>query len=339
MRKNAALKKLALALGLLVLVYAVGVAGYMVLEGWSFQDASFMTVITLATVGYGEVHPLDAPGRWFTVVLILGGMGTLLYGVSTLTAFVVEGELRDLLWRTKMSKQIEKLAGHYIVCGAGRVGEYILEELEATGRALVLVEKNLAHLADRFKGSSTVLMLEGDPTSDEVLQEAGILRAKGLFAALGTDKDNLFVVLSARGLNPQLRIVARADDEETRPKLMRAGADAVICTSSIGGLRMASEMVRPAVVTFLDEMRSDRESVLRVEEALCRRGSHLDGKSLREAEVARRTGALVVALRRGGKGYEFNPPADRTIQPEDVLVVIGTREQMEALRKLAGEEP
>lgn len=336
MNGHPALRKLLTSLGLLAAVYALGVAGYMLIEGWDFQDASYMTVITVATVGYGEVRPLDHAGRWFTTGLIFGGMGTLLYALSSVTAFVVEGELREFLRRTKMEKEIAKLSRHFVICGAGRVGTRIMKELAKTGHDLVVVDQDLSHLRDWHERYPKVLMLEGDATTDEALEKAGVQRASGLLAALGSDKDNLFVVLSAREMNKELRIVTRADEETSREKLLRAGADSVVLPHTIGGMRMASEMIRPTVVSFLDIMLRDKDTTLRVEEALVGPGSHLDGRSVEEGEISKRTGALLVALRKPDGSFEFNPPRERRFKAGEVLVAIGDPRQVSALRQLAG---
>lgn len=332
-----AYRKLAISVGLLALVFSVGVGGYMVLEGWSFEDASFMTVITVATVGYGEVRPLDHAGRWFTMVLILGGMGTILYALSSLTAFVVEGEFRDLLRRSKMSKQIGRLDGHYIVCGAGRVGTCILAELVKTGNKVVLVDQEASKLEPWGGADPNVLTIQGDATSDAVLEAAAVRRAKGLLASLHADKDNLFVVLSARALNPNLRLVARADEEASRDKLVRAGADAVVFPHTIGGLRMASQMLRPNVVDFLDTMLREKTGTLRVDEARVAAGSELEGRTVGEANIPLSTGAVLLALRRPDRRFEFNPSPDRKLEPGDTLVVVGEMDQLKKLRHMAGE--
>jgi voltage-gated potassium channel len=328
------LKRLALPLAILAAVYMAGVVGYIVIEGWNFQDASYMTVITVATVGYGETHPLDAPGRWFTVGLILGGMGALLYSVSSITAFFVEGELRTLLRRTKMDKQIEKLSGHHVICGAGRVGSCILEELLRTGHRAVMVDQDLSQVSEWAEREPRLLTVAGDPTDDSVLEKAGIRRAAGLLAALQEDKDNLFVVLSARSLNPALRIVARADHESTRDKLLRAGADSVVFPHTIGGMRMASEMLRPNVVSFLDSMLRLAGKTLRVEEASVAEGSTLVGRKVMDGDVAAESGALLLALKHPAGGFEFNPAPSRSLAAGDVLVVMADPDQLAALKRL-----
>lgn len=334
--RNPALRKVAVSAALLAFTYFAGIAGYMGFEGWGFGDASFMTVITLGTVGYGETRPLSPNGRWFTQALILAGMGVILYGVSNLTAFIIEGELQTLLRRSRMDKKIEHLKGHIIVCGAGKTGGHILDELVASGRKVVLVERRGDHLTQCIERHPGLLTLEGDATQDRTLEKAGIHSAAGLVAALPTDKDNLYVVLTARTLNPALRIIAKADEEEARDKLLRAGADSAVCPQSIGGMRMASEMARPTVVNFLDAMLRGKEAALRVEEVTLPPESPLTGKSLGESHIAQKTGLLVVALRRPAQEFQFNPAATEHLAPGDTLIVIGDVRHVEILRKLAG---
>ena len=222
-----------------------------------------MSVITLATVGYGETHPLSVAGRAFTILLILGGMGIILYGVSELTQFIVQGGIAGILRRRKMERTIKKISHHYILCGAGSNGHYVLEELIRTKRSVVAVEKDPKKVQTLInRGIPTV---EGDAANDNVLRSAGIDRAIGLVSTLPEDKDNLFVVITARGLNPNLRIVAKVDEFEVREKFFRSGADSAVSAPYIGGLRMASELIRPDTTTFLDSMMRD-SSELRVDE-------------------------------------------------------------------------
>ena len=332
---NPVLKKLSITLGLLAAVYCIGVAGYMLIEGYSFEDASYMTVITVGGVGFGEVQPLHSAGRWFTMGLILCGVSVIVYGLSTITAIIVEGDLAEFFRRSKMEKQIGKLSGHQILCGAGRVGMCIMAELLKTGHRVVVVDQDLAHLADWREKHPEVFTLQGDATSDAVLEAAGVRHAAGLLASLRADKDNLFIVLSARALNPDLRIVARADEESSKDKLIRAGADSVVFPHLIGGMRMASEMVRPNVVNFLDTMLRERDGSLRVEEVHVGEGSRLEGQSLGEADLQGETGALLMALRHPDRRFEFNPSPDHRMGAGDTLVVMGDRAQLAALRERA----
>lgn len=235
-----------------------------------------------------------------------------------------------------MDQRIARLTNHIILCGGGRTGRYIAEEFYRTGTTFVLVEQNQAVLDDVLQ-LGDIPFLQDDATQDETLQLAGIDRARGLIAALGEDKDNVFLVLTARALNPRLRIVARLNDEANAGKLRKAGADEVVSPNVIGGLRMASVMLRPAVVSFLDEMLRVPNQTLRVDEVHLEQFPHLVGKTLGEAEIARRTGMLVMAIKPTTGGYQFNPGANTLLRAGDILIVVGTREQIDRLHASAVE--
>lgn len=327
-------KKLLIAVAILACLYVAGVAGYALIERWSLFDAAYMTVITLASVGYGEVRPLSVAGRAFTMALIMLGMGTFVYALSTITAFFVEGELGGYLRRKKVKRSIERLEGHLIVCGTGHVARYIIAELHATGRAFVVIDKDPERLGG-MKERDDILFLRGEPTDEAALAAAGVGRARGLVSALENDKENLFVVMIARGLNPALRIVTKSADERSAPIFARAGADAVVSPEFIGGLRMASELVRPEVVSFLDAMLRTEGAALRVEEIAVRPGSPLAGKALREVNDDDRAGLRVIAVKDAATGgYTYIPPSSFTISAGDILIVIGTAAKIEAFRGL-----
>ncbi len=317
--------------GLLVLILLAGTLGYHLIEGWSFFDALYMSVITLATVGYGETHPLSMPGRAFTIFLILGGMGIILYGISEVTQFVVEGGIAGILRRRKMERSVKRMTNHYIICGAGRNGCYVLDELVRTKRKVVVVEKDVKKVQDLILRE--IPAIAGEASDDRVLQEAGIDRAAGLITSLPEDKDNLFVVITARGLNPNLRIIAKLDDVAVREKFLRSGADAAVSASYIGGLRMASELVRPETTTFLDTMLRD-DAALRVDQARVAEHSPCIGKRISECEEISAAGVVLVSMKRGDESgqYLFNPPPDTIIGGGDILIVIGTAERVTALR-------
>ncbi|MDK2124687.1 potassium channel family protein [Parachitinimonas caeni] len=303
-------------------VLVFGSAGYVWVEDWSWFDGLYMTVITLATIGYGETHPLTHEGRLFTIVLILFGSGVLLYSVTSLAALVIEGELTHAIRRTKMTKAINRLSGHYIVCGYGSTGFYAVEELEKTGRHYVVVEADPAKIQSlRDRG---ILTIEGDATQDEALLQAGVARAAGLIATLHTDADNLFLVLTAKGLNKDMRIIAKAVDESSQQKLRSVGADGVVLPNFIGGLRMVSELVRPSVVTFLDMMLRAKDQSIRVEEIGIPHNSPHIGRSLDELNLLDVEGVSLVAVHRtGGSGYHFNPSPTMRIESGDMLIMMG----------------
>lgn len=328
-------RRLMLPLGILFGTFAVGTIGFRISEGWPWLDCLWMAAITLTTTGFGELHQLSDHGRIYTIVLMLTGMGALVYGVSLLTGFIVEGELQDLLRRRAMNKRIEKMRHHTIVCGAGRTGEHVIAELEKVKADFVVVEghHDVAE-ALRDRGCAVV---EGDATHDANLKAAGIERADRMVVSLTDDKDNLFVVMTARGFNSALRIVARYVNDESADKLRKAGANAVVSPNAIGGLRMASEALRPAVVSFLDVMLRSSKATLRVEEARVHDASKLSGRTLKEAAIADQTGLLVLAIKQRDGEYHFNPHGTTRLEPGNTLVVMGEIGGVKKLKVLAGE--
>jgi len=327
-------KRLAQIGVLFAAIFTAGTTGFMAVEGWPFLDALYMTTITLSTVGFQEVHPLSTGGRLVAMALILGGTGSLLYGLSVVTAFIVEGELRELLGKRRMEKVLAKLHAHVIVCGAGETGKHVVEELLKTQTPCVVIEQDLARLKhlERFGGMPVI---EGDATDGVVLSRARIDIARGLITTLPSDKDNLFVILTARELNPTLRIVSRVIEDDSHAKLRKAGADAVVSSNQIGGLRLASELIRPHVVSFLDTMLRDPHRVLRIEEAEVMQGSPVVGKTLDELDLVSRVGLVVMAKRRGAKGeFVYNPKASTPLDAGDFLIVCGEPAQLETLRDI-----
>lgn len=321
-------KRLLGVVGALGTVIFSGIVGYMAIEGWSFFDSLYMTVITIASVGYMEVHDLSHQGRAFTIVLILCGSAALIYGLSTLTAFIVEGDLTQALRRRKMSNAIARLTNHYIVCGLSATGRHIVEELAKTGRGFVVIDKDAEKL--RPLADAGILHIQGDATHEAVITGAGIAQAAGLFTAMHHDADNLLAVVTARGLRPDLTIVSKAIDAEAERKLRQVGATRVVMPNAIGGLRMASEMIRPSVVTFLDTMLRASNAVIRVEEIQVRPESPLAGKSLDDSGLLALKDVTVVAVVDTHGGYRFNPPREQILHTGDVVIVMGMVEQIRA---------
>ena len=327
--------KLLFIFGALVASIMAGTAGYHLAEGWGLLDSLYMTVITLSSVGYGEVHPLSAAGRVFTMLLIMGGIGVMTYAFTTITSIIVEGELSTALKRRRMQNLIGKLSGHYIICGAGHAAGVIAGELRNVGQPFVVVEKH-KEVAREFleRLGEDILMVEGDATVDEILQKAGIKNAAGVFAVLATDQDNAFVALSAKGLNAKVRVVVCQKELGVREKLFRSGADNVVNPEYIGGLRMASEMIRPAAVGFLDSMIKDKDSVVRFDEVTVPARSPYVGRALGTVKGAAGKAPLVVAvLETGSAKYDINPEPERVIQAGEKLVLIGELSQLAQLKK------
>lgn len=319
---------------LLSSILLVGVIGYHLIEGWTIFDALYMTVITLATVGYGETHPLSITGRVFTIFLILGGMGMIFYGVTRITSFIVEGEMSGILRRRRMNRTISRLTNHTIVCGWGNTGYYAVEELHRTRRPYVVVEKDPAKVRQLVERE--MLFVEGDAESDATLIAAGIQRAAGLVSTLPTDRDNMFVVITARGLNPTFKIVSKIEDISSRDKFLRGGATVVISSDFIGGLRMVSELVRPGATSFLDTMLRDN-SALRVEDVKVGLHSKFVKKPLSSCNVLAEAGVLLFSVKQGDS-FRFNPPPATLLEGGDTLVVIGNPEQVQSVRNALNGE-
>jgi len=332
-------KRIILSLTIFVLVLIIGVAGFKTLGGpeWSLLDSLYMTVITLSTVGYEEVYDISAnpAAQAFATVFIILCLGTIAFAVSSITSFIVEGELKNILGRKKMEKEIAKLKDHFIVCGTDETAQTIIQELIQIQKKFVVIEP-LQERIEKFSPSGNFLLIHGDPTEDSVLLSAGIEKAKGILLSLPTDEANLFVTLTARGLNPKIRIVTKSIDVKSHKKMMKAGSDAVISPTFIGGMRMISEMIRPSVVSFLDMMLRERERVLRFEEVQVKKESHLVGQTLGQANLEGKTNALLVAVRRkGSQDFEFNPKKETVIQENDTLIFISTPEMIQELEKIA----
>jgi voltage-gated potassium channel len=319
-------RQLILSLLLLVVVVLSAAAVYRWMGGpeVTLLDAFYMAVITVSTVGYGEVVDTSAhPAlRLFNIFFILFGIGIMLYVFSAATAFIVEGELNHIFRRRKMLKQIQGMHDHLIVCGAGETGSYLVRELLKTGNLFVVIDQDEERL-ERIRQLGAVPVLKGDGADEEILITARIQEARGLASVLPEDKDNLLVTVTARQLNPSLRIVARCAEARMVDKLLRAGANAAVSPNMIGGMRLASELIRPTVVSFLDIMLRDQAATMRVEEIAVGEGSPWIGKKLRQMDLHGRFELLPLAVRKPGGELKYNPRDDTALAGGDVLVVLG----------------
>jgi len=316
---------------LLVLIIGLGTFGYMLIEDWEVLDALYMTVITLATVGFREVHQLTPLGQIFTVLLIIFGVGGVIYTIGTLAQLLIEGELQELLGRRKMEKQLQKIRDHYIICGYGRVGKQVCREFRQRRVPFVVVEKDPALLEELT--CEGIIYLQGDSTEDHTLIEAGIERAKGLVLTIASEADNVFVTLTARHLNPDLFITARADSPSAEKKIYRAGANKVVSPYIIGGNRMAIATLQPYVGDFLRLGELDKDTGLTIEEVQIAPGSPIAGKTLKDSALWEETGFNLIGIKKAMKEVLFNPPPDTMIQPGDILIIFGEARKLEMLEK------
>jgi len=303
--------KLLFVLIVVGIIFLTGTAGYVYIEGWSVLDSLYMTAITLTSVGYQEVHPLSETGRIFTIFLVICGYGMLAVMVGLVSTFVIETEFTEIRKLRKMEKKLQKLENHYIICGGGRIGERAAEEFIKTKTPFVIIEKReerVSFLIEKYE--------------------------KGILTTFPSDADNLFVVISAKAINPSLRIISRAAEEETQKKLIAAGADAVILPNLTGALRMVSLAIRPNVVSFLDVMTGAGEVTLNLEEVKIPPSSQLAGKTLGEAQIPRKTGLIVIAVKkRDTQTFKFNPLSTEKLDSEDVLIVLGNSDQIKKLKE------
>lgn len=326
---------------LVVAIITVGSIGFHIIGvsaglDWGWWDCIYMTVITVSTVGYGEVLPIHevAGARVFTVFLILFGMGMLLYFASAIVALVVEFDVKEVFQRRAKMKAIDNLSDHIIVCGAGTTGIHVIQELHATQTPFVVIDNDaerLAHIESHL--GSGVLCVIGDATEDDILAGAGIKRARGVVTALSSDKDNLFVTISARQFNASLRIVSRARELSSKMKMRRAGADSVVSPNLIGGMRMVSEMIRPEVNQFLDLMLRDKDKTLRIEEVHVPEGSSAAGKRLADTDIRKITELLVITVMNPDGEYKYNPGPGFVLKGGSTLIVLGDINDVIKLRR------
>lgn len=317
----------------IVATMSVGTGGYMLIEGWPILESLYMTIITLATVGFSEVHPLSNPGRMFTSGLIIVGVGTVAYGIGSLTEMMVEGKILDTLGRRKVKREIKKLKDHYIVCGYGRIGRIVCREFREQPVPFIVVERR-PEIVEEVIGEG-LLAIQGDATDEDALRDAGIEQAKALISVVSSDADNVFITLTARELNPRLLIVARAEEKGADRKLLRAGADKVVSPYLIGGHRLAHAVLRPAVVDFIELATASKTMDLLMEEIEVKDRSRIEGKALKDSGISQDLGIIVIGIKRRSGGMLFNPSSSTEILLGDKLIALGNPEQIRKLEELA----
>ncbi|SMC51866.1 voltage-gated potassium channel [Desulfocicer vacuolatum DSM 3385] len=307
-------------------IFAIGIIGYMGIEKWSFIDAAYMTAITLSTVGFSEVNGISTAGRVFTIFLIFAGVGYFLYLAGVIMQFVVEGEIKSILGRKILDTSISKLKNHYIVCGYGRIGRILCDQLKDQAPNLVVLEKNdaLNPLMDKDR----VLYLNGDASEESLLIKAGIHKAKHLIAALATDMDNVFLVLTARQLNPGINIMARAGSNNVKSKLLAAGANRVESPYDIGAVSMGLKLLRPSVSSFLDIALSRKKKAIQIEETLVSENAPLANIMLKDSGIRQNFDLIIIAIRKKDGEMIFNPSFDTRMESGDTVIVMGQHENL-----------
>lgn len=326
-------KNLLISLILALLFIVVGTAGYMTIEGWGLIESIYMTVITLTTVGYGEVHPLSEAGHIFTILLVVVGASFFLYIAGSLVQFMVEGRIRDILGRRKLNKKIEHLKNHYIICGYGRIGQVLYKHIQAHPQIkTVVIEKNpdlVSHME-----SDNILYVSGDASDEEILLQAGIKRAKSLIAVLATDIDNVFLVLTARQLNPGIYIIARASTQRAKAKLLAAGANHVESPYDTGAVSMAQRILRPSVSSFLDLVFDYTLKDIEMEEIPVDQASSLSNVMLKDSGIRQKFNLIIIAIKKPNGDMLFNPSYETVINGGDTVIAMGKSENLAELEKL-----
>ncbi|ADK84452.1 TrkA-N domain protein [Desulfarculus baarsii DSM 2075] len=325
--------RLLIGITLSLAVLAGGTLGYYWLEGWDLFDSLYMTIITVTTVGFGEVRPLSPEGRTFTMVLLLVGVGIILYLMTTMTQMVVEGKIREALGRRSVQKHIRSMRGHFIVCGYGRIGSQVAQMLRENGVKTVIVDSS-DRIRDRLTEANQEFIF-GSATEDECLMAAGIDRARGLVASVSSDADNVFITLTAKGMNPNLMVIARATEPGSELKLKRAGADKVVSPYFIGARRIAQMVIRPTVADFVDLTFHTSDMALRMEELTVGPKAELVGVTLMDSGIRKNLDVIVLAIKKPGGGMVFNPPASTVVEVGDTLVTMGPRQSMNRLGQMA----
>lgn len=331
-------KDIFIILLLILIILFVGIAGFMTIEGYTLLEAFYMTIITISTVGFQEIHPFSDAGRIFASVLIIISIGIYFYGVTALAKFIIEGEFRKFFNFYNVNKKIENLENHVIVCGYGRTGKQICLELQDDKIPFIVIESR-KNVIEFIKDDSDILYYDGDATEEETLLLTGIKKAKAIITTLPEDPDNVYVVLTARELNPDITIISRASNESSESKLKRAGANSVIMPEKIGGAHMAALVTKPYITEFIANLTGQGTDIgLTFEElSLNNISEKFKNKSIRDLDIRNKTGANILGLRLNDGSYKINPPPETLINPDANLILLGSQKQIQEMRKLISE--
>ena len=330
------IRKIGKGFGILFLVLAFGTTGYMLIEKWSFLDSLYMTVITITTVGYREMGPMSPAGMVFTIFVVFSGMGLIIYILGAVAQAMVEFQLGSVIGRRKLLATIRSMKNHYIICGFGRIGKIICRELKANHIPMVVIDNGPG--VEPATEHEEISLIRGDASSEDILLEAGIERAKGLVSVVRSDADNVFITMSARGLNPNLFILSRAEEEHTERKLMRAGANRVVMPYHIGGQKMAHAIVKPAVSDFLEFTVHNRKIGLEMGEVVVSEKSRLSGVKLADSGIRQEMDVIIIAVQKKDGEMKFNPSSQTQIESGDTLIALGESEDISRLAKILSGE-
>jgi len=332
LEQTSGIKRIRAALVIILSLILFGVLGYMIIEGDNILNALYMTIITISTVGFGEIHKLSIPGKIFTIFLIISSFGTFAYAITTIITYLVEGQLRHVI-RGYKSKTRKKMENHVIVCGFGRNGQQAVKELEAHNYQFVVIDQNHDIIIKNM--DKPARFIEGDATQDETLIKANIKTAIALLATLPVDADNLYVVLTARSLNPNLKIISRASDESSEKKLRMAGVDSIVMPEKVGGAHMAELVTRPDVIEFLEHLTVHRDEPTNLEEIVCHDlPEGVRNKTIDEIGIRRKTGANIIGFKIPDGEFILNPKPETLLTQDSKLFVLGTEEQMEQMKSI-----
>ena len=326
-------KHLLVSILLSLMIFSIGTGGYMIIEGWDLIDSIYMTIITVTTVGFSEIHQMSKSGRIFTIGLVFAGVGFFLYVASALVQFMVEGQIQNILGRRRLNKKIRHLKNHHIVCGYGRIGRVLCKHLNAhPALKLVVVEKDPERIPEME--SDSMLYISGDASEEENLLKAGIKQAKILIAALATDIDNVFLVLTAKQLNPNIFIVARASDKRAKSKLQAAGANRVESPYDVGAVSMAYRVLRPSVTSFLDLVFAHNRKDIQMDEIPVAPSSLLVGIMLKDSGIRQRFNLIIIAIKKSNNEMMFNPSFETVIKSGDTVIAMGKSDDLLELEKM-----
>ena len=329
---NSNINKILKAFLILLIIITIGTSGYVIIEGWSPLESFYMTIITISTVGFGEIRQLSSQGRIFTVFLIFFGMGVIAYILKNSAQLMIEAQIKYIIGRSRLEKRLKSLKDHYIICGFGRIGKVIVEELIYNKVPIAVIEGQ-KEVVEPLQDLEVPFVLD-DATNESALLKAGIERAKGLVAVVKSDADNLFIVMSARSLNPKLFILARAGDENTEKKLLRAGANKVVSPYLIGGKKMAHTILRPAVADFIEFTTHERKMGLELEELKVGPASKIKGVTLIDSGIRKDMDVIIVAIKKMDGNMQFNPSSNTVIEEGDILIALGKRDDLNRLSKI-----